>query len=767
MTSSSSTTSFEWLLAGWLGLSPATFWILLGAAAAAAAGLAFWSYRRALGRLSAGQSLGLAGLRLGLVLCLLAALAGPARTERHFSSPRDGRPLAVLVDRSPSMAVADQHGESRLAAAVRLWRKAEPSARTAFPALRFFTFSAVPRPAGDLEAALAGPAGASETRLYDSIDQVLKEAPPSGYGGLVCLTDGLDTTDQTSAAGVARALRDRVPLSFAAAEGRSLGATEPLIRETVLPGQVLRNTQFTAGMVLEMAAAHPTDLAVSIRGKVNGASTTLHLKAGNNVLYWSTPLQSGEPGSLPVEFKVGEGARAQVLRAAVPVAPQERISVLIYQGSLDWTARFIKSAIGDDPTFSLHYLFDPRLRMPQDTHGVPRGVKRSLDLPNSPGYLEKNYDVVVLVNFGPRGPDQEEALREFVGSGGSLLLIVPDNAAAYRLVGSPLNVALPVRFDTAGTEPPPPRAQGEYDFQENEGDQNAGGPPVEGELKPLTAFALPPGPVEPGVLQLFTIAGAGPLIPKFATYAKVGTLKPDAQVLAVHPTEKLGDTLRPLLVTHRYLYGWATVLLTDGLWRWKMSLPSGAGPADVFWQQLLRKLGDRESEHSGMRFTQQPFQAALGARCAFRLEGAHGGDPIVTAVSPSGVAAAAAVTPEPAGGAWTFAVTTGEPGRWLIRAVDGRGAQMETSVLVSTLHHGEEFSGLPPDSAGLRALAEATGGSMLADGVPSSWRQAAGDHEATVVSVRRELLWDQWPLLLAGLGCYVAELVLRRRAKLL
>jgi hypothetical protein len=92
---------------------------------------------------------------------------------------------------------------------------------------------------------------------------------------------------------------------------------------------------------------------------------------------------------------------------------------------------------------------------------------------------------------------------------------------------------------------------------------------------------------------------------------------------------------------------------------------------------------------------------------------------------------------------------------------------METLVRVSNASHKDELSGLPPDTEGLRKLAESTGGSLLNDGVPEDWSASKPHNQTTLLSKHAHPLWNNWVLLLIGLGFYVTELIWRRRAKLL
>ncbi|HEY0255959.1 MAG TPA: hypothetical protein VGC39_00845, partial [Candidatus Methylacidiphilales bacterium] len=96
-----------------------------------------------------------------------------------------------------------------------------------------------------------------------------------------------------------------------------------------------------------------------------------------------------------------------------------------------------------------------------------------------------------------------------------------------------------------------------------------------------------------------------------------------------------------------------------------------------------------------------------------------------------------------------------------------RGAMVETLLRVSHVSHAVELSGLPPDVEGLRRLAQSTGGSLLNDGAPDSWSVAAAPNLNSLVGKHSRPLWNNWWVLLLGLGLYVTELIGRRFAKLL
>jgi len=767
----------EWQLGGWLSLSPGLCWILFTSIAIGVVALAVYFYRHTLRALTWRQRMIFAGLRSGFLLSMLFCLAGPSRVERTYDTNRDSRPLAVLVDRSASMTVPDQRGITRLSAAVRVWKKVDADAIRAFPSLRYFRFSESPAAAADLESAVTSLEPGTNTHLYGSLNQVMKEAPAGGYGGIACLTDGLDTTDETPEECGTRALQNHCPLYFAVGQSEEPPRETLLVREMDVPGQVLRKSQFTARIVIEAHATQERDVPVSLwMDDQSIAQTNLHLYAGANLIPWTVPINSGEPGLIRLDCRLGEGGEQESIAAAVRVVAQEQIHILFYQGSLDWSFRFINTALQSDSSFLLTGLFSPDLSLSREVApSAPQPVLTQM--PDKAGDLQP-YQIVVLSNIfaNQMSSAQQTALTDYVNGGGGLLFLVSDTAMASTFSGTALEKLLPVIF-----EAPPNNQNGGESVEEFEQKmQNTSGPGAEGGsadaqpdsgLAPLKKFAFPSRPDRSEVADLFGATSGGLLqnLPQFTTYARVHGIKAGGEVVAVHPDDK-GDANMPraLLVTQRFGRGHITALLTDGLWRWKLSLPSTSQDPQIFWQQLFHTLARQESAHDDLRFSLQPFFASLGQASSFHLDGAQGPNaPTVTAISPRGMSQALALQFDPPSNSWSFQLIPGEPGKWRIHAEDDRGAQMETWLRVSGLSHAKELSGLPADMDGLRKLAESTGGSLLNDGVPENWSVSNTPNPATLVSKHSQPLWDNWIVLLIGLGFYATELIWRRCVKLL
>jgi hypothetical protein len=763
---------FEWQLGSSLGLSPGVSWALLALAAAGGVALMALFYRHTLRSLTWGQRTIFIVLRGGFFLALLLCLAGPARVERVYDSSQDSRPLAVLVDRSGSMTVPDARGSTRLSIAVRVWKKVEADAIHSFPSLRYFRFSESVKAATDLENAVTGPASGATTHLYGSLNQVIKDAPPGGYAGIVCLTDGLDTTDATPDECVSRALQNHCPLYFCVGQGQGAPRETLLVHELDVPGQILRKSQFSATIVVEAHTSHPRDVPASLWMENRQiAETQVHLHAGANLIPWTVPIDSGEPGTLHLECRLGEGAAAESLAAAVHVTGQEQIHILFYQGSLDWSYRFINLAVQSDASFALTGLFNPDL-------SVTREISSSSQDPNLTEMPEKADDlkpfqVVVLSNVfaDQMSAAQQSALIDYVHGGGGVLFMVSDTKMAATFAGTAIESMMPVIFEAPQTQDQGARSEEALQAQMNQAGVAEGDAEGETATDSLQSFAFPSNLKRSEMADLFGAASGGLIqnLPRFSTYARVRGIKAGGEVLAVHPVDKADDnSRRALLVTQRYGQGQVTALLTDGLWRWKLSLPSDCHDPEIFWQQLLRVLARHETVHGNLHFGLQPYFSSLGQISDFRLEGAEGTKaPTVSAISPGAVSQLLAVQLDRQTNSWSFQLKPAQTGKWRIHAEDARGAQMDACLRVSTVSHGDELSGLPADTEGLRKLAVSTGGSLLDNGAPGNWSTQGSPPLTTLVSKRYEPLWDTWALLLVGLGLYATELILRRRAKLL
>lgn len=780
---SAATTTFSFRFGGPLAdLPPALAWTLLATTALLGAALILFSYRRTLVHLAPAPRRTLTSLRLLLWLGLLLALAGPVRVERDYTE-KSIRPLAILVDHSASMTTPDNRRQRRADDAQRRWRTLAPAAESAHGPPRAYAFADTPKPTplSAADAPAAPPPG--ETRLFASIDQLLAQAPAGGWGGIVALTDGLDTTtpdhDLALAATARAALAAGTPLYLVPGRNRHAGGSLLALRDLALPAQVPPRSTFRLELALDTYQA--TDRVVSIQLRVGGVwrePETIVLDAGRRIRTYSVEIAAAEPGLLPLELRVGDAPDAPTLRAEVRVAAPASTRILYYQGALDWGYRFLADILRRDPAFTLTPIFNlAPLGARVSTRSVAAGSPPALP-DTAAGYAA--YDVVILANTRAEqfSPAQQDALSAWVRSGGVVLFLAPDDDTTRGFAGSELEKMLPVVFNASNTGPAydPAVADFREQMRRSGGAQSyieqafAARSARDTLVPPLASFAWEPRALALLGPELATAA------PRFANYARILRAKPGADVLARHPIDQAPASSERaiLLALQRYGRGQSAVLASDALWRWKLNQPSTERGAELFWQNLLAWLG-RESV-SGARFERAPLTAELNRELILRVAGADTGLAVTVAPDPetlpSGTPLTAAPVPLfPVGeesGARLYRWTPPAGGRWVLSARSPNPDTLPTRhwLTVAARPTGED-SGLPPDEARLQALAERTGGAVLTDTPPPVWRVASGPVAPDLLRETLTPLWHHAWIFAALLALYATELLLRRRWKLL
>jgi hypothetical protein len=749
----------EWQFGGWLRELPApAAWAILLAVALGGVALVVWLYRRTLRKLSPAARIFLVALRVAILLAVLVCLANPQHVRRDAAA-KGGRELAVLVDRSDSMATPDYRGATRLADSVRHWKNHEQEARAAFDSVSEYRFATTLQPARGLDAAVEAPqSDAGETHLYAALREAMARSPAA----IACLTDGLDTTTDDAAALVTEAQRRGVPLYFAVGRNRARAGEMLNIREIKAPSRVLRRTRFTASALIEVAAPVATSVPVELwSGAEKLAAATLAMRPGRNTVAWPVTVAAREPGAMPLEFRIGAGDRQQVAACATQVVEREKVDVLYYQGALQWGYRYLLAALENDPSFRLESILNPALGVRMGANAG--GGSTLADLPENAAGLRR-FQIVVLAHvFADRlTPAQQKALMEYARQGGSVLFIAPDTRAVSRFAGTEMERMLPMTFDA--TAPGADRDAAERfrmqmlgaDDGGDRSDPSSDHSERRQELPPLKPFALPPGGEHSATAALFR--GVAEL-PKYCQYAEVRGVKPGAEVLAVRPDARPGEC-GAVLARQQFGRGFTAMLATDLLWRWKMSLPSGSHAVEKYWQQLLLSLAP--SPGGGLRLVKLTEMPALRAPVTVRVESA-GGAPRLESIGPDGKPLPLVARAAPGDdGAWLATFLPTAPGRWEVRAANDGGNEARIGFGVDEKPRTTETLGLPADVEGLRQLAESTGGALLEDG-PAFRR----DEEPPAARKRWQPLWDSSWLLATLLGLYGAELLARRRFRLL
>lgn len=738
---------FTWRFGGWLADLPSTVsWTILGGAAVLGLAFVLWSYRHGLTQLPRSRRVALCALRTLIWLGLMVILAAPTRVETVFEGATQ-RPIAVLVDRSASMTTPDHRQRRRLDDALQRWRAVESEVQFQPGAVKSFAFADGVQPVSSPVSGVSLPAG--QTNFFSSLVRVLEQAPPGGWGGVVTLTDGLDTSASSSAQGcdqVAQAaLAANTPLYFIAGHNRFAGKPFFNLREFVAPNEVAPRSTFRVEAHFDSYQPAPASLPLEF--KVNGASrasTTFKVSSGRSLQSWFANVEAESPGELNLELHVGE----TVARAVVQVAPPPSNRILYFQGALDWGYRFLSDILRRDSSF----VITPVFNFPNPQALLPAGALRSL-----PDRAElANYDIIILANASviQFSDTQQKALSDWVRDGGNLIFLVPDDDSTEGLSGSELEKMLPVEFL--------PRVEKERAIETAfNRSRYRGRSSREAEAPPLDSYAWED---TPHVREIFGAdTGENKIAsPVFSAFAHVARAKPGAEVLARHPTALVAGTKEHaiLLALQRYGSGQCAVLTTDALWRWKLQQPSTERGVELFWQRLLSWL-DRGRQH-GVRFDHPPFRAELNRAVDFRILGAGFEKLTVQASRDQEQTVLAEGVRE--GEKRVFSWKPAQPGTWEISATNAGGKRTRHWITVETTSTGE-LSGLPPDEDLLRSLGNRTGGGLLDQEAPTAWKTPA--EEKTLVSERAQLLWHHEWLLAGLLALYCAELLLRRKYHLL
>jgi len=290
--------------------------------------------------------------------------------------------------------------------------------------------------------------------------------------------------------------------------------------------------------------------------------------------------------------------RAREFRVEV-VRQKYRIMYLAGRPSSEYS--FLRDFLKSDPNRELVSFVI--LRNPENPSPAPDRDLSLIPFPVDDIFLRTlpQFDLFILENFSAARfrlpPSHLEALKRFVAAGGALLVKGGENAfSAGGYKGSPLEDVLPVTL--SGRSP---------DF-------------VPG------LFAPKPSSYEHPLIKLFDTPEesrkAWEGLPPLDGWGRFAAVRPGAQVVAVHPSERADDG-GPLPVIAMRSYGRGKVLLvsTDSTWRWKLGAAGdrlSSGLYERFWTRAVQYLTGN-LDVSKVRFAplpdrvppREPFTASL------------------------------------------------------------------------------------------------------------------------------------------------------------
>jgi hypothetical protein len=726
---------------------------------------------------------GLLALRAAGVAALLLSLAAPAwESQRDRVDP--GR-LAVVVDDSASMSLADPSGTSRYALA----RQAVSQLREALdeqpgPPLYIDLFDVQGRP---LEGELPDEPRGERTDLARAVAEATRHLRSRPLAGVVLVSDGMDNTGRQDL----EALADTpVPIYAVGFEADADASRLDLaVARVTSPSRAMVNNTVQVEVLVSKSSGPAVQANVKVRrGQTEFAAQAVDLPAGNVEQLVSLSFAPREAGrfvfTASVAAQAGERQQANNARHFPLQVDARPIRVLYVEGFLRDEFKFLSARLRDDPDVSLVTVV--RRANPAEAGGAVAGSVVT------PERLQ-SFDVVVLgdMEAGYLATAEFQALVDWLeGSAGEV-----------SASGSPHPDPLPEGEGTEVTQPavtipegPSSRALLVLGGYLSFGADGFRGTPLAAALPVDFLQAEPLQSEEPFVPEL-TAAGqdhpifrvTGDRVRDAALWAGVPPLlgmplvareKPGAEVLARNPAVQLDGRPAVVVAAQRYGAGRTLLVAADTTWRWSR-LARVAGQPDVlyarFWSQAIRWLAGREEDPERPRLivsTDRP-DYEVGKPVAIRaIRQPQPGE------APSAVQVTVDVTDETGRSTPVeLRSTSGEPdvfagvfypatgGKFDAAATLMEDGQVTANQTTEFLVQGADLELADPGTnrARLQALADATGG-VYADAAEAG--QLAGSierRERRTVEVQRSD-WNEHPwLFLAFLAAVASEWVIRRR----
>jgi uncharacterized membrane protein len=558
------------LLSSWPG------WMLPLLILLAAVGLALlirWRLRDSTPKLRSWRAGVIWSMQSALVALILLLLWQPAMSVSELNSQQNI--IAVVVDDSRSMSIADSEGKTREAAALaalgggllvglkkrfqtRIYRLGSGLARTDSSG------ADAPEQIAPVETA---------THIGDGLKQLAKETADLPVGAILLLSDG----SENAAAGGAgldpdalQALKDRRLPVHTVGFGLEARAHDVEIEDVSVAARAAANARVA------------TTVTLMQRGYA-GRNATLTVRDGDKTLLQREIVLAADGRTQAEElfFPVGAAGAKSLTFAIEPMAGEENLAnnavtrpilvtdakrrILYVEGEPRWEYKFIRRAEDDDPTVQIVSM----LRTSEN-----KIYRQGIGDPNE---LAEGFPVRPEDLFGYSGiiigsvaadyftPLQQELLREYVDrrGGGILFLGGHESLSDGGWGASSLNDLLPTFLPS--------------------GNRNFHRSPATVEL---TAAGVD-SPITRLLDDPERNAERWRKLTYLADYEDAGSPKPGATVLAAM---NAGHRRLPLLVTQNYGHGRTAILATGGTWRWQMSEALGDPSHDLFWQQLLRWL---------------------------------------------------------------------------------------------------------------------------------------------------------------------------------
>jgi uncharacterized membrane protein len=730
---------------------------LLIAIVVIALGLALaWAYRRARGKTTPRDRIVLTVVRAAIVG--LAGLALLRPTLLLSTAVPQKNAVAILVDDSRSMRIADAGGRTRADVAQQLVGTRDSALARALAErfqLRYFRFSSGAELMPDARAmSFTG----GRTHLGAALDRVRQELSTAPLSGIVVITDGADNS-ATALAEPLLALKARGLPVYTIGVGAPRFERDIEITRVEVPHTALRGTALVANVLVAHRgfAGRKVQVLAEDGGRIV-ASQEVTLGGDGQESPVRVRVVTSESGPRQLRFRIaredGELIAENNARDALVTVTNDIEKVLYVEGEPRPEVKFMHRAIRDDKNLRLVTL----VRTAENKF-FRLAVQDSLELvAGFPKTREElfTYRGVILgsVEASFFSVEQLRMLADFVGErGGGLLFLGGRKAFAEGgYAETPLADVMPVEVVRSEEN-----GDGEY-FAE------------------LQISPTPAGATHPAT-QLAASEQASlarwKTLPPLTTVNRIARAKPGATALLVGQAVSGGGGERQVVLAfQRYGRGKAIALPVQDSWLWQMHATIAVEDLthETLWRQVLRWLVSDVPDRVGMT---APDHVAPGEAVPLRAQvnnesflATNGAAVTASVLGPNG---------EPVDvplewmvdkdGEYRGSFTASEPGLYRVRVSSRVGDSVITGREEYVVAHDiqQEMFGAAQRPALLERIARETGGRYY---TPETAEALARDivytNSGTTVIEQLEL-WDMPVMFVALLGLIAAEWLLRRR----
>lgn len=479
--------------------------------------------------------------------------------------------IAVVVDDSRSMGIADNNGKTRESAAVAALNDGVLSGLRQRFETRIYRLGRGITPVDSPDDIAPGDIA---THIDQGLEQLVRETEGLPVGAVLLLSDGSENSAGLGGSEIGaealEILKERRLPVHTVGFGRLQPAHDVEIEDVSLPASAVVNARVAATVTL-VEHGYP------------GQKTRLTVRDGDKAIAERdiTLAADGRLQSEPLFFPAGSAGAKSLTFAVEPVSGEESLAnnaitrpflvsdaqrrILYVEGEPRWEYKFIRRAEENDRTIQIVSM----LRTSENKiyrQGIGNPSELAQGFPMRPDDLFGYAGIIIgSVPADYFTPLEQELLREYVDrrGGGILFLGGRSSLSDGGWGASGLNTLLPT-FLPAGN----------HNFRRN---------PATVEL---TAAGID-SPVTRLLDDPQKNAERWRRLTYLADYEDPGSPKPGATALVdLHA----GHRTLPLLVTESYGGGRTAILATGGTWRWQMSEALGDPAHDLFWQQLLHWL---------------------------------------------------------------------------------------------------------------------------------------------------------------------------------